>query len=225
MTWIDVDGEAGVGSGLSVAPALDTQRLRFALEARHDRVLETGARLAPALEMGLRRDFGDGDGGAALETGLKLHYLDPATGLTVDGGGHFLAADSGGPDEWGVDLRLRYAPGAAGRGLSLGLSSGYGAAATVGGLLRAQDAAVPAAGDFEPESRLDAELGYGVSIWRGAGLFTPYGGMSLSGDDAHGYRLGGRWSLREGLTVSVEGEHRPGAVAENRASVTGQARF
>ena len=224
MTWIDVDGNAGIGSGLSVAPALDMQRLLLVLEARHDRELETGARLEASLETGLRSDFGDGEGDAALETGLKLRYLDPAAGFTADGGGHVVAADSGGLDEWGVTLQLRHAPEAGGRSLSVDLSSGYGAE-TGASLLRESDTAYPAAGKFEPEARLDAAFGYGMSIWRGAGLFTPYGGLSLSGSDEQRYRVGGRWTWREGLGLRVEGERRLARAAENRAALTGQVRF
>ena len=74
-----------------------------------------------------------------------------------------------------------YAPRAAGRGLSLTIAPTWGNAANeaeqiwsardAGGLVRNED--------FEAESRLNAELGYGVGAPQGLGLVTPYAGLTL----------------------------------------------
>ena len=55
-----------------------------------------------------------------------------------------------------------------------------------------------------PGARLDAEFGYGFGALRDRSVLTPYGGLSLVGEAARGYRLGGR------LVVGQSGNREPG---------------
>ena len=203
------------------------QRLRFALEARHERELPGGGRLVPSLEVGARGDLGDGETVSALEASAGLRWLDSGRGLVLDGRGHVLAASGDGREEWGVDLVLRYDPGVARRGFAFDLTSGYGASRHDAARLWAEDtAARSSAGPFEPQPHLDAELRYGLAVQGGAGLLTPYGGFRLSGDADRRFRLGGRWAFDERLHLTLEGAHHQSlARAENRISLTGQVRF
>ena len=56
----------------------------------------------------------------------------------------------------------------------------------------------PTGGEFEPESRLEGELGYGLSLFGGGLTGTPNLGFGLS-DTARDYRIGWR------LTPAVQG--------------------
>ena len=58
---------------------------------------------------------------------------------------------------------------------------------------------------LSPE-QVEFDVGYGLVTHEGAGLLTTYGGLSMSGPDSHGYRLGGRIELGEWVDLSVEGE-------------------
>ena len=66
----------------------------------------------------------------------------------------------------------------------------------------------PNATASEPGARLDAEFGYGFGALRDRSVLTPYGGLSLVGEAARGYRLGGRLAVGQSATVSLEAERR-----------------
>ena len=69
--------------------------------------------------------------------------------------------------EWGASGAVRLAPSERGRGLSFSLAPTYGTAGSgVDRLWSARDARglAPTGGTFEPESRLEGELGYGLPL-------------------------------------------------------------
>ena len=223
---VDLEGNAGAGGQLDPL-TVEAQRLRLALEARHERDLPGGGRLVPSLEVGARSDLGDGEAGSALEVGAGLRWVDADLGLVLDGRGHVLAVSEDGAGEWGVALLLHYDPGIPRRDLVFNLSTGYGASEWGAGRLWGQDAAaLSSAGRFEPQARFDAELGYGFAVPGVAGLLTAYTGLSLSGEEDRRYRLGGRWTFGERLHLTLEGEHDQSlARPENRISLTGRVSF
>ena len=111
-----------------------------------------------------------------------------------------------GYSEWSVSGSLRLVPGGAGRGLSASLTPSYGA--EPGGserLWTMPDATGLAANDpgsgsgagSPLSSRLDAELGYGITMFGGGFIGTPNVGFGLS-DWAREYRLGWRLSPSDG---------------------------
>ena len=225
--------------GLIDALTVDTHRLRLGLEATHARALAGGGRIAPSVEVGVRSDGGDGETGAGLEVGFGLRYAHPSQGLTVEGRGHVLAASEADDDEWGASFALQLDPGAHRRGLSLHLTSGYGA--TSGNVERmARGAPGPngptgagLSGDgdaFRSAHRLDAELGYGMPALGAAGRFAPYSGLTLSDGGDRRYRLGTRWELDERLDLRFEGARRDRSVgsvptAEHEIRLVGRLRF
>ena len=56
-------------------------------------------------------------------------------------------------------------------------------------------------GAFDPDARLDAEVGYGLDALRG--LLTPYTGVALS-DSAEKWRAGARLRLGPASEMSLE---------------------
>ena len=99
--------------------------------------------------------------------------------------------------EWGASGSVRIEPDASGRGLSLTLAPAWGAASgDAERLWSLEDARGLGANDdaFEPGSRLDAELGYGISVLGGRGVATPHAGWSRSGE-SETLRLGQRLKL------------------------------
>ena len=96
---------------------------------------------------------------------------------------------------------MRLDPGERGRGLSFSLAPTYGAASSgVGRLWSARDAqGLAPGGEFEPERRLEGELGYGMSVFGDRFTGTPNVGFGIS-DRARDYRIGWR------LTSAIEGD-------------------
>ena len=190
---------------------VNANRLRLALEGSHEQVLASGSSLTPSLELGLRRDGGDGitGTGTGIEIGGSLRYRDPATGLTVEGNGRVLTGQSN-YREWGLGGSVRFDPSAGGRGLSFSLVPTWGDTASGVDRLRNQDVAelASAANDNVPQMRLDSELGYGFGAFGGRGLLTPYGGFALAGEGSHRYRIGGRFEVGSALNLSLEGTRR-----------------
>lgn len=217
-TSLNLKGEAALarlgiaGDGAMIeALALNMRRLRLSTEASRELVLSSGGSLTPWGELGLRHDGGDGETGAGLEVGGGLRYRN-LTGWTTEGYGRWLAAHAGALREWGFGAVLRYDPGASGRGPSVSLMPGWGD--TASGVQRlwergASDPLMPGA----PGSRLDAQFGYGFAAFRGRGVLTPFGTVSLDREYGRGYRLGSRLAVGRATHLSLEAERRERAAA------------
>ena len=176
----------------------DASRVRLALEGSRGFEMGGGV-LTPGLELGLRHDGGDAETGTGVEFGGRVSYTDPETGLSMDLNVRGLVAhEDSNYREWGASGAVRLAPGERGRGLSFSLAPTYGAPGSgVDRLWSARDArglAPNGAGDFEPESRLEGELGYGLPLLGDRFTGTPNLGFGLSGAGARDYRIGWRFT-------------------------------
>ena len=211
----------------------EASRVRLILEG--SRPFETGGGgvLTPGLELGLRHDGGDAEAGTGVELGGRVSYAAPGSGLSMEASVRMLVAhEASGYEEWGASGSIRLAPGASGRGLSFSLAPAWGAPSSgVDRLWSARDARglAPDAA-FEPESRLDAEFGYGHRVG-GAFTGTPYAGLGLSGS-GRDYRLGwrlGRAGARSDFSLNLEGTRRESAddaaPAEHGVLLTGEIRW
>ena len=193
--------ESGATEGMAAAKG-DATRLRLILDASRPVALG-GGMLTPSLEAGLRHDGGDAETGTGVELGGGLAWTDPASGVTMEARARWLAAhEASGYEEWGVSGSVRVDPGERGRGLSLTLAPTVGAAASgTGTLWSAADArGLAPGGTFEPESRLEGELGYGMALFGDRFTGMPNLGFGLSGAGARDYRIGWR------LTSAVRGD-------------------
>ena len=191
------DAASGSDGGKLEATQSGTSRLRFMLEGSRAFALEGGGALTPSLEVGLRHDGGDAETGTGIEVGGGLSYTDAATGITVDAKVRgLLAHEDADYREWGASGSVRIEPDASGRGLSLSLAPAWGADS--GGAERLWSAGdargLAPDGAAEPESRLEAELGYGFSVFDGRGVATPRAGWLRTGED-EALRLGQRLRL------------------------------
>ena len=213
--WVETEAEAVSNEGSTTA---DASRVRLLLEG--SRAFETGGggTFTPGLELGLRHDGGDAETGTGVELGGRLSWADPDSGLSVEARVRTLIAhEDSGYEEWGASGAVRLAPGASGRGLSLSLSPTLGVASSgVERLWSARDAQGLGSSDgtFEPESRLDAELGYGLPAFGGGFTGTPNVGLGLS-DAAREVRIG--WRLTpaarggSGFEVNLDATRREAA--------------
>ena len=190
------------------AATVDMQRLRMGAEVRYHHALSSGASLIPWGEVGLRHDGGDGEIGAGLELGGGLRHQNPEAGVTVEGHGRWLLIHRGTLREWGVGGLVRFAPKAGGRGPSVSLMPTWGDSASGVQQLWERGATDPHLQHSAPGARLDAEFGYGFGALRDRSVLTPYVGLSLVGEAARGYRLGGRLAAGQSATVSLEAERR-----------------
>ena len=218
---LEVDDNGDLVEGLSVR----TWRMRLALEGSRDFELFPDTVMTPSLELGLRWDGGDGETGTGVEIGGGLGYVDREKGLTAEVSARALAAPADGVREWGVSGLLRLDPGARGRGLSLSLSPSWGEAGSGMAQLWEDGLTGPAAdGDAGavPAGRIEAELGYGLPAFGGAGLVTPYGGVAFANGGDRLYRVGGRLDLGAGFDLSLEGSRRERAddTPEHGANLT-----
>ena len=202
------------GVGNLAAGAAVAGRVRAALEGSRAVGFAGGRSITPSVELGVRRDGGDAETGLGLETGLGIVYADPAFGLMVDATLHLLMAHQDSRyDEWGFSGALRFAPGAAGRGLSLNVTPSFGAASQgadrlwamqdMGGLMPYGDA------PFDTGGQLAADVGYGMAGPGGRGTGTPYAGLTRSGMGYRAARYGYRWVVGR-FNLDVEGSREGG---------------
>ena len=216
------------GAGMIEPMTVEVSQGRVALEASHAHKLAAGGTLTPAIELGVRNDAGDGETGTGVELGGSLRYQDPETGLTVQGHGRALLTHSGNYEEWGFGGLIRLDPGADDRGLSLSLVPAWGE--TQSGAQRLWNDGVTdrAANDNEAQARLETQLGYGFGVFGGAGVLTPYSGLSLAGEGARRYTLGGRLEIGPSLNLSLEAARRETAhddAPEHGVMLRSQLRF
>ena len=197
---------ARASTAFDAAP-VDMQRLRMGAEVSYQHALSSGTSLIPWGEVGLRHDGGDGEIGAGLELGGGLRHLNREAGLTVEGHGRWLLIHRGTLREWGLGGLVRFAPKAGSRWPSVSLMPTWGDSAS-----GVQELWERGATDLHlhsaPGARLDAEFGYGFGALRNRGVLTPYIGLSLVGEAARGYRLGGRLAVGQSVTVSLEAKRR-----------------
>ncbi len=192
---------------------VDAGRVRVLLEGRHEHVTPSGNRVAPFLEAGMRYDLGEGLTGAGVEVGGGIRVEVPTIGVTLEGRGRGMIGHAD-YTEWGASGLVRVDPGASGQGLAVSLAPTYGQ--TASGLQRLWDQGIPGSrgrlnglgppnGPQAPVGRVQVEVGYGLLIQDGRGVFTPYGAATLSETEAQRYRLGGRVAWASGWHLSVEG--------------------
>ena len=204
--WVRTESDAvrtpGVGS-LAAARA-DATRVRAVLDGSRTFALAGGRTLAPSLEFGVRHDGGDAGTGTGMELGAGVGYTDPSRGLDMALRVYGLAAHAeDGHREWGVSGSVSLVPGGSGRGLSMSLTPSWGVdRGDAQRLWTLPDAHALAANDeaATPSSRLDTELGYGLSVFGGGFTGTPNVGYGLSDGGARDYRLGWR------LTPAASGD-------------------
>ena len=206
LAWMETEAGAGL-AGLAV----DTRRLRLALQGSHERAVAGGATLTPAVEVGLRHDGGDATQGAGMEAGASLRYRDPGLGLTVEVRTRTLLVHERDREEWGVSGLVRLDPAVDGRGLFLTLAPERGGTASgLGQLFARTPGAAQAPGGGGPvASRLAAEVGHGFGVtgWGQRAVVTPYAGVTLVERGERHWRLGTRYRVG-GLELSLEAARR-----------------
>ncbi len=203
----EIDGSETLRSG-----SMNVSRHRLALEGSHSRKLASGATLAPSVEIGMRRDGGDGETGGGVEAGGGLRYSDASSGLTVEGRVRTLLGHGGDSEETGVSGSVRLDPGREGRGLSLRLRPSWGR--TASGARRLWESGLAGAAPSLAQraaGRMDARIGYGLAAPGGLGVVTPYAELGFAGERARSLRLGARWRAAPSASLSLEGARREGA--------------
>ena len=215
----------GDAAGRQPAVEADAVRGRLLLEGSYDAHLGDGSVLIPMVEAGMRYDAGHAEEGFGAELGGGFRYIKPEWGLTATANGRFvLAHQDRGFQEWGLRGSLQWSPGAGGLGPSLGVNTSVGTASSGVQRLWAQGATpIPAAPDSAgPAGRVDAQLGYGMSVdllGTNARL-TPYAGLTLADGGTQAYRVGGRAILGPAFSLSLEGERRESSGAAPAHGIT-----
>ena len=197
---------------------LDMWRFRLTTELSHELLFSSGTSLTPWAELGVRHDGGDGQTGAGLEMGGGLRYRVPQVGLTAEGYGRWLAVHEGALQEWGVGAMVTIDPGMDRRGLSASVTPSWGE--TASGVQRVwQQGAAGPAWHGTSRAQVDAQIGYGVPVFGGRSVLTPFGAMNLAGDEARRYRLGGSLAASRWTTLSLEIERWERALTDAMHSV------
>ena len=199
--WIGTQSERTADM---VATQGDVTRLRVILEGERAFDMGRGATFTPSAEIGLRHDGGDAETGTGLEVGAGLSYA--AGPLTVEGQVRMLVAhEESGYEEWGASGAIRVTPSPSGRGLMLSIAPEWGrTGSTADRLWSAHDArALGADSEFEADSRIAIDTGYGFGLPDGRGMLTPYTGMTL-GAGTRTMRTGARWQLRPDAVLGLE---------------------
>ncbi len=227
-TEMTVDENDEMPESLTVNATL----FRVAMQASRTEHLAGGGSRSPSLSLGVRHDGGDGNTGTGAEVGGSVRYDNPHSRVSASASVNLLVGRSD-YEEWGISGMVQLSPGADGQGLSFILRPGYGgnAETSVGDTSRIWSQSMRDAADttqnFDPQGRLEARLGYGLSAsGERGGLLTPWGGMNLQ-EDARRYRVGLDWTSGGPLTMRLHGERREqtNSDASHAVVLKGEMRF
>ena len=215
------DWMTGARAGLPHV-TVEAWRLRLRLEGSRPWDISPVSRLTPSVEVGGRLDGGGIEYGLGLEVGGGLAWTQSDLGLQVEAQGRSLLAHQKGVAEWGGGLTAKFDPGQAGLGPWLTFASGWGREQSqaarmwesrdvfgAGARADSDGAGQASALGLSPD-RLALEAGYGVAT-DGAGLLTPYAGLSMAGSEVSAYRLGARLQAGSRMSLSLEGRQSPAA--------------
>ena len=213
FVWMDADRVTGYLQETRTR----TSHARLLVEGGWTFALDSGAKLAPSVEVGLRHDAGDAETGLGLELGARARYENPRRGLTVEAQGRgMLAHEAEDFEVWGVSGSVVLDPGSDRRGLSFTVRPVWGEPESGTANLWEQGAAgegTAADGDARP-ARLDTEIGYGVSALGGRGVFTVRSALGWSSDGARTLGLGGTLDTDDAFELSLLGERKVRAGGE-----------
>ena len=68
--------------------------------------------------------------------------------------------------------------------------------------------------EFEADSRLVIDAGYGIGLTHRRGMLTPYAGLTLGDAGNRTVRTGTRWQLGPDAVVGLEGSRQAGDAGE-----------
>ena len=168
----------------------------------------------------------DNDGNNDNDVGGGLRFRNIEQGWNTEVFGRWRAAQGDLPEERGIAARLRYDPRTLGVGPWVSLTQKWGE--TASGVAQVwQDDPAHRAPRNELAQRLDAEFGYGIRMFQGRGSLSPFGAMSLAGDDEQSYRMGSRLAFGPSAQVSLEAERRdlPADETDHVLMMRSDARF
>ena len=199
----------------------DVTRLRLIVQG--ERVFEAGndATFTPSAEIGLRHDGGDAETGTGIEVGAGLRYI--AGALTIEGQVRTLVAhEASGYEEWGMSGAIRVTPSSSGRGVTLSIAPAWGrTGSATERLWSAHDArALGADSEFEADSRIAIDAGYGFGLPGNRGVLTPYAGMTFGDAGERTVRTGTRWQLGPDAVLGLEGSRQASDAGEGDNQVT-----
>ena len=202
-------------------------RLRLILQGERSFEADNGATFTPSAELGLRHDGGDAETGTGIEIGAGLRYVSGP--VTVEAQVRSLVAhEDSDYEEWGMSGAIRVTPSASGRGLTLSIAPAWGQTGSAAERLwSAHDAsALGNDSEFEPDSRLEIDAGYGFGLAHGRGVLTPYAGMTLGDAGNRTVRAGTRWQFNPDTVVSVEATRQAGgSEPDNQVKLRAALRF
>ena len=161
-------------------------RTRMMLEMVHDKPLEAGRSLSIKAEFGLRHDAGDADRGSGAEAGFRLGYLDAGGDLDIAWHGRMLLVRESDYRDFGVGMQVSWDSGEKHRGLQLSMMSSRGHDGGGRTTLWNNSALVtrPMGSGYMPnasQTSTSSEVAYGMDIFGGWGLLTPYSRLQLAG--------------------------------------------
>ncbi len=223
FVWMNSDAVAG----RLQETRTETRHLRLLLEGSRSFGVGNGGVLTPTLEAGVRHDAGDAERGFGLEVNARVRYEDVARGLTVEARGRgMFAHEVKGYEVWGASGSVVLDPGSDRLGLSLRVQPSWGEPESGVESLWDQGASE----DGSPAGigtgvRLDTELGYGLPVLEGRGVFTLQTGFGMDDGGAHRLRVGGVLDTDNGFELSLSGEQTVPHEGEPDYEVVLSARF
>ena len=224
LTRITSDAVDGVAGTRATA-----NRQRLAVEVAQEFTLVSGAWVAPFAEVAARHDAGTGPSEVGVEVSSGFRYEYPLVGWTAEFRSRGLFEDSITEfDELGLSGSLRYDPmsnSALGPNFALSIAGGPEAWIDPDALWGNHSKGEWGTDDGDtPDTRVDAEFGYGLPIPGGSGTRTPWVAVSVS-EQWSDLRLGYRFGFDSDMDLGVEGALRRSTLGDEYSDYSIMLRF
>ena len=184
----------------------------------HQTDLASGTFVKPTASIGLRRDQKNHDSivGIELGSGLSLSNL---FGFAFTGNANTLMLEYDEIQKWSLIGNLTYDFD----GDQLGTL--FEVSPSIGQMVGSRSSALWSSEILDNESEqgqykeglaIDTEFGYGIGIYDGAGILTPFGGMDYTENEVTSYKIGTRVLFGSGLKLEFESSQQISADSDTK---------
>ena len=205
-TWFarqTVAGKEGVLENINT----NSQHLSFRTEGSHQFEFVSGSTLSPIISIGVLNDKRDHQSVLGLEFTGSADYNN-LFGFSLSGHGSMLIGQSNQVQKMSLDSSMNYDSNNDELGVIFKLATSWGqSVAEIQDSLwsRSNQASGIGSNHFTDGNTFSSEIGYGLKIWDGRSLLTPFTGFNISQNQGNEYQIGTQMNIGSNLKLNLTG--------------------
>ena len=205
-TWFaqqTVDGKDGVLENTYT----NSHHLSIRTEGSHQFEFVSGSTLSPIVSIGMRNDERDHQSVLGLEFTGSADYNN-LIGFSLSGHGSMLIGQSNQVQKLSLNSSMNYDSNSDEQGLLFKSSTSWEqTVAEIQNSIWSRSNLAPGIGSnhFTDGNTFSSEIGYGLKIWDGRSLLTPFTGFNISQNQGNEYQIGTQMNIGSNLKLNLTG--------------------